>query len=128
MKYRLINVTTLKFRFDNKAKPNVEYKLSPRFGKGLCRLSNTIHELHLAFSLHDDEGNLSPYDIDLEIVGKFEITDCDEKEILDFMNLNAVSILFPYLRSILSSLMSSMMISPIILPIVDAMELFKVEK
>lgn len=124
MKYKIIDVTTVKYIFKNKSKSGINYKLNPSFGKGIKKVNENIYDLYLSFSLHDDGENLSPYDIDMEIVGEFEIKDGDENEKESFMNLNAVSILFPYLRSILSSSMSSMMTPPIVLPIVDAKELF----
>ncbi|CDC43677.1 uncharacterized protein BN661_01605 [Firmicutes bacterium CAG:449] len=76
-------------------------------------------------SIHDYENSISPYDIDLSIEAIFELIDGTEAEKLDFMKINAISIVFPYLRSCLSVTMSSLMLQPIILPVVNILELFK---
>lgn len=124
MNFKLLNIKTMRFKLENNAKTGMEYKLQPSFGKLVNKVENNTYDVHLRFSMQNSEENISPYDIELEIVGRFSIDGGDEKSINEFLNVNVVAILFPYLRSILSSSMSAMMISPIVLPIVDANNLF----
>ena len=105
--------------FVNKSKPSKSYRLNPQFGISKNKIDDFNYELRLAFSLHDVNEVESPFDIDLEISGLFQFKDTNEKDIEVFMNTNAVSILFPYLRSILSTSMSSLLVSPIVLPVID---------
>ena len=128
MEYILLNIFTSKFGLVNKVEKGMTYELNPKFGKGINKIDDTTYELHLAFSLHDVGEKISPYDIDIEVVGVFKLTGGTDSDTQEFLNVNAVSILFPYLRCVLSNSMTSMMISPIILPIVDAKELFKENK
>lgn len=124
MKYLLKSVETKKFVFNNERREQGEYKLSPKFGKKIDEISDKEFMLSLSFSLHNHDDIIAPFDIDLTISGSFILDECNVDEQNDFMNMNAVAILFPYLRSILSTTLSSMMIQPIILPIVDAVQLF----
>ena len=124
MQYRLLNITTNKKNIVNKAKEGIEYQVQPRFGRKINSNGKDIFELILKFDLHDRDGIQSPFDIDLEISGIFQLKDFDESEIDSFMKINAVSIMFPYLRTILASSMTSMMLQPITIPILDASQLF----
>ena len=127
MEYKLLSLTTISFSLKNKLNPKKEYNLMPAFGKNVVNIAKDVYELHLFFSLHDRDEDVTPYDIDLEIKGVFEFRDGSEEDIDYFMDNNAVAITFPYLRSVLSTSMASMMLSPIMLPIVDAKEIFRKE-
>ena len=122
MKYKLLNVFTAKFEFKNKLTEGINYNLLPFFSKNIIKIDDNNYEYHLLFSLHDHD-EVSPYDIDLDIVGLFKVEDYKEKELNEFLKSNAANILLPYLRGILSSTMSSMMLTPIILPIIDVKEI-----
>ena len=124
MKYKLISITTNKFNFKNKLLDGKEYTLKPIFNRNISKIDNK-YSLTLSVSIHDYESSISPYDIDLSIEAIFELIDGTEAEKLDFMKINAISIVFPYLRSCLSVSMSSLMLQPIILPVVNILELFK---
>ena len=67
MKYRLINVLTNKYYFNNKLDTKKDFKLMPSFGKGVVKVNESTYELYLSFSLHDRGNDLSPYDLDMEI-------------------------------------------------------------
>ena len=121
MNYRLLNITTKRLEFINRAKEGINYELKPKVTKKIIVSENSIYELHMFFRVTSDiVDNTAPFEMNLEIAGLFELVDGETKDIDSFMNNNAVSIIFPYLRSIISNVMSSMMLPPIILPIVDA--------
>ncbi len=121
MNYRLLNITTKRLEFINRAKEGINYELKPKVTKKIIVSDNSIYELHMFFRVTSDiVDNAAPFEMNLEIAGLFELVDGETKDIDSFMNNNAVSIIFPYLRSIISNVMSSMMLPPIILPIVDA--------
>lgn len=44
---------------------------------------------------------------------------------MEFLKIEAVNIMFPYLRSITTNLTTTAMMPPIVLPIVDVKKLFK---
>ena len=123
MKYRLKKITTENFIFINNNLKNVEYSISPLLGKSIKKVNDTLYQLTLSFRLHSDEARKAPYEIELDVSGYFELIDFNSNDTKEFLNKNAVAILFPYLRSILSSSMASLMVQPIILPIVDASNL-----
>lgn len=125
MRYSLLNVSTCKYAFVNKSKKYEECIINTRFGKVIKKADDSIYELHLSFSVHDLGEKKTPFDMDLEIVGVFQLREGTDEEISEFMNSNAVAILFPYLRTIISTTMTAMMIPPVVLPIIDAKEAFK---
>jgi preprotein translocase subunit SecB len=58
--------------------------------------------------------------------GIFEFRDINNQEDIEtFLRIQAVHIMFPYLRSMLTNLTNTVMMPPLILPIIDASQLFK---
>ena len=60
----------------------------------------------------------------MAMVGTFEIFEATDYEINSFLNLKAIEILFPYLRSAVSGVTAAAMLPPVMLPIVPAEKLF----
>ena len=73
----------------------------------------------------DKEDAHTPFNIEYELSVIYEFDDISKNEYNEFMDINAIQIAFPYMRSILTSLTSSLMIQPIILPIIDSRTFFK---
>ena len=128
MEYILKTVNTTRFSFSSNTSNQDTYTISPKFGKKIDKINEEDYLLTLSFSLHSEDNSIAPYEVDLVINGIFSLSDCKNDEIDEFMNKNAVAILFPYLRSILSTALSAMMIQPLILPLVDAYQLFHSKK
>jgi preprotein translocase subunit SecB len=59
-------------------------------------------------------------DIDLTFIGIFQFDSIDDSSELDkFLNIGAIQILFPYVRSIVSTITGASLMQPLILPIID---------
>lgn len=81
----------------------------------------------LGIELGDDKLESTPFYIKARIAGVFEIESegLSEKQIISFYKVNGVTILFPYLRSLVSDLSSKGSESPIIIPTVNVAALIK---
>lgn len=120
MQYRLKSISTEKFSLTYNKLPNGKYNVKPILKRDINKIDDENYVLRLMFLLKDDEDNKAPFDIELIIVGEYELKSDSEEELNVFLKNNAIQILFPYLRSTLSSAMASLMINPIIIPIMDA--------
>lgn len=106
-----------------------EWNYQPIISKKQNKNDN-VYKLSLRFQVKNTDENPFPYNIDIIVSGLFEI-EFEEKEkdedIKKFLNVSAVQIVFPFLRSTISTSMSAAMLPPIILPVVDASKIFEEE-
>lgn len=66
-----------------------------------------------------------PFYLDVSIVGEFEFFDSTEIEIENYKKVNTVSILFPYVRAIISNITTLMNVNPVILPTINVINLIE---
>ncbi len=67
------------------------------------------------------EKNNYPFHLKIKITGLFEIVEGD----INKFSINAVTILFPYIRALISTLTANFNIQPLILPPINVMKLFE---
>jgi preprotein translocase subunit SecB len=100
-----------------------EYALNPQFSREIQQLSGSEYALTLGVKIEStDEGKTLPFLTEVSIEGKFEIMGIDDKE--KAMKINAVAIMFPYLRSTLSIFTTLMNINPVVLPTINLVAMF----
>ena len=93
------------------------------FQKVITKMGNRSIQLNLrtnVFYSANDDMQASPYIIVLELAGRFD----SEEDWNDQWETNALAILFPYARTIISSLTSQSGREPIILPTVNLAAMF----
>lgn len=69
------------------------------------------------------EQNNYPFTFKVSIEGKFEVHATDEEEKWNFTHKNAVAILFPYVRSLISTYTANANVPPLILPPINVVKL-----
>jgi preprotein translocase subunit SecB len=100
---------------------NIQHRINLKTGK----VNDKIYFSELNFEIGDVENIKMPLDLSVTIIGQFEFEDIgSEVELNEFLSKQAVHILYPYLRSVVSGLTSLAMLPPILIPIVDAHTLF----
>lgn len=70
----------------------------------------------------DAEKNNYPFSFKIEIIGMFEIEAVNEKEKMNFAEQNAVAILFPYARALITTFTSAANVQPVILPPINVVK------
>lgn len=76
----------------------------------------------------DAEENNYPFSLKINMTGIFELDDIHESERESFAEVNAVAILFPYIRSLISTITANVNVPPLILPPINVVNLIKEEK
>lgn len=117
-----ISVST---EFLNEEKPDVPIK--PNFFAEIIRNNDDKAMVIWSFDLENDSNNL-PFEIHTSIVGLFELSSNEytEERYISLLKNNAVAILFPYLRSLISDLTMKLNISnTLVLPSMNIVELLK---
>ena len=97
------------------------FQIKPIFSKKISKISDNEYEVALRVELKDAPDNHFPFDLiaTIALITKIE-GDIDKKVLDDFLNINCVQIIFPYLRSSVTSLTSASLMTPLVLPIIDA--------
>ncbi len=126
--YKLVRTTfvTEKLEFKNNHLKPGNFKLKPTLSRRTGKINQNVFFTTLILSVENNELYPFPVDLLVEFRGIFEFKDIDnESEIMEFLKIEAVNIMFPYLRSITTNLTTTAMMPPIVLPIVDVKKLFK---
>lgn len=99
-----------------------EINIQPKIFYKLAVDPNNIRQANVFLGIELGDSHLRDINfyVKVRIVGIFEIVsgmaELDEEKIIRFYKINAVAILFPYLRSLVSDLTSKGSEAPIILP------------
>lgn len=132
-----------KFRFNGYVASDIKFELNPMYdGEKDIRLDlNFDYDLNLAYEekkaivqlacvvFEDSEENNYPFTLEVELLGFFEFdSDLEEATVRRMMELNGVTILFPYLRSTISNITSSAGVQNVVLPTMNIVNMLKKNK
>ena len=126
--YKLVKstFTTNQLKIVNNNLSPGNFELKPLIKRQVGKIKEGLYFTALILSIESTEEQRFPVDMLVDFRGIFEFGNIDdEKNIYEFLKLQAVHIMFPYLRSIVTNLSVTAMMPPIVLPIVDVSNLFK---
>lgn len=106
--------TNLKFKQENMRKVSI----TQDFSADIAYDMNGVSYVQLNLEIKNEK-NESPFDLSVSIVGFFELNseDYEEEDYINLLKVNAVAILYPYLRSIVTDITSKAnAFNPLILP------------
>jgi len=89
---------------------------------------NTASVLLNLTVFHDAKSNNYPFELDLVTTGFFKIENFDMETDKKLIEVNAVAILFPYLRSLVSTITANANVRPLILPPINVVNLLRNEE
>ncbi len=125
--YKLIRTTfvTDEVTFKNNKIKLGNYKLLPNLKREVGKVKDSTYFTRLTLNITNTPENPFPVDARIIFVGIFTFENIDnEANVFDFLKIQAVEIMYPYLRSLLSSLTINAFMPPIILPVVDIPKIF----
>ena len=97
-----------------------KYKLQPNFFKTIERLEEGKYKLSLAVEIISTEDSPFPLDIDIEFATIYTFKDYESvDELENYLNLGAIQMIFPYMRTAITSIVSAALLPPLVLPIID---------
>ena len=100
-----------------------EIPINPSIEKRVIKLPKNDYEVQLSFTLDDEEKKL-PFKLQVTISGLFSMNDEDD----EFLEGNAIAILFPFLRSLIATVTVNADVPPLVLPVFNIAETLKQEK
>jgi len=92
---------------------NIERK--PKENKGYVTIKTKIFE--------DAVKHNYPFSMNIVITGEFEVESDDEDQVRKLLEINAMAILFPYIRALITTYTANANIEPLILPPINILKL-----
>ncbi|MBR6206970.1 MAG: protein-export chaperone SecB [Oscillospiraceae bacterium] len=105
--------------------PAGQFQVDPILTKKVERLDDTHHAVRLLLELKNTEKKPFPIELRVSLTGIAETSNVPEEAMDNFLNIQAVQIMFPYIRTMVTSLTSAALMQPLILPFVDVRQLFQ---
>ena len=110
----------LKQTFDSSSK---QVELTPSFSRTIQKISDDEYDVSIGVELK--QTNL-PFDAELTITGRFKYE--GSLDVQKILKINAVAILYPYVRSILSCLTTLGSVPPVVIPTINLAQMFENEE
>lgn len=124
MKYEFKGITTeqLSFKLNRvRLDPQQRLDIKPQFSRQVRKANenNKLIFVNLAVKIHSTDDEPKPFDIDVSLVGVYELAEVvDAQQEREFV-IEATGMLYPYLRSAVTNLTAQAYISPLNLPIIN---------
>jgi preprotein translocase subunit SecB len=124
------NVTTTflvkKISFINHIK-NGSFAFNPDISILVNKISENEWETSFNVKVSDKDDSPFPFDLDVvvSLITKFSGELPNKKELSDYLKFDSTSILFPYVRSIVTNISTSALVAPIVLPLMNIGEYAK---
>ena len=99
-----------------------EFELRPQFDHNVIELGEGNYDVRLSFSLRPTEEYPMPFELKVSMVGHFTYQEQEGEDAVvkdHILQENTVSILFPFLRSIVAALTSNANIPTLMLPVMN---------
>lgn len=108
------------FQFDQ----NITISINPEFKRQIRKIDNDTACVNLGFYINNAKNDM-PFSMEINIEGLFHLENWEHPDQLPIITSNAIAILFPYLRTIVSMVTANANISPYVLPVMNITALFE---
>lgn len=127
----LLNYKVEKIHFDlnpNFVMPNEDEKIemNPKLVRRIEKVDDGKSKVSLGFVISEEDSLKTPFSIEIWISGEFEVKNGGKNDTM--VNVNAVAVLFPFLRALLATITSNANIPPYILPVFNIVAWFEEEE
>lgn len=97
--------------------------------KHVDKIVDDTYLLTLVIELKNTKDNPFPVDLVVEFESMFKFKDYkDEEEIMNFLNITAIQMVFPIMRASVNSLITSALLPPLVLPLIPDVRTVFIEK
>ncbi len=107
--------------------PDGNFQFAPTFTRQIQK-DEKYGCTRLIVETRNTKENPFPVDIKVDVMARIELNEVPEELRDEFLENNAVSVLLPYVRTMITNLTTSALMVPIVLPMLDPHELFPKNK
>ncbi|MBQ6606494.1 MAG: protein-export chaperone SecB [Firmicutes bacterium] len=119
-----MQLVTNEISIKNNHLPDGQFTIQSQITRNIGVLDETHSTVELVLEILNTEEHPFPVDIRISLTGVFDISTLPAEAHDSFLKLQAIQIMYPYLRTMLTNITSSSLMPPIVLPIVDVSTLF----
>lgn len=109
----------------NNQLPPGTFNVNPTFRRNIGVMDETHSFTQLIVEIKNSSENPFPVDVTADMTAVFDVSSIPQEKRDDFLKHQAVHILMPYLRGMISSVTANALMMPIVLPVYDAEQMFK---
>lgn len=118
---KLENLFFEKISFERRTENISNFNYHPSFGKNIKQISDDNFIVGIELKITNDKNE---FEAIASLKGMF-IVECPQEQISEYINSNAIAILFPYIRSQMTLITSQPNMQPIVLPPININALLK---
>ncbi len=125
LQFNNYKVEELSFKSTPVSNGQHEFELHPHFQQKVVDCGDNKYDVHLSVEIAPTEDHPMPFQLKVSLVGRFVFSgeeDVSPEMKEQVIQRNTVSILFPFLRSIVATLTTSANIPTLLLPIMNFTE------
>ncbi len=118
--FKGITAEELSFKLNRvKLKPDDKLDIKPQFSRQVRKVTGNdkLNFIALSVKIESTEAEPKPFDINVTLVGVFEVEVANQNEERNFV-IEGTKLIYPYLRSAVTNLTASAYISPLNLPVI----------
>ena len=119
--FKGISAEELSFKLNRvRIEPNAKLDIKPQFSRQVRKANGNekLNFVSLSVKIQSTEAEPKPFDINVTMVGVYEVEVANKTEERDFV-IEATKQLYPYLRSAVTNLTANAYISPLNLPVIN---------
>jgi len=129
LKIKKMAIVTDKIELNNNHLPDGKFQLNTKITRNIGKISENVFFTQLSVEIKNEDNFKFPINLSVVIKGIFDFEEAmNELEVNAFLKHQAVNILYPYIRSMVTSTTTNAMMAPVVLPIIDAIHLFPEDK
>lgn len=121
-----MTINTKEIYVKNNELPAGQFTVNPRFLRTTNKNGNT-GRTELTVEILDTPENRFPVDIRVTMEAQFDMQQIPEDQRDNFLDITAVQLLFPYMRSLISAITTSALMPAIVFPVIDVRSMFNDE-
>lgn len=123
LKNYIVKTMNFSINEDFEFNQNKPISINPEFKRQVRKVDDDTAIVNLGFYISNPKNDM-PFFMEIDIEGLFHLENWEQPEQLPIITSNAIAILFPYLRSIVSMVTANANISPYVLPVMNITALF----
>ena len=104
--------------------PRGQFTVAPQIMRSTGDLEDGRVFTEIILKIENTEDNPFPVNIMVRMMGIFEKDNIPENSLKDFLEVQAVQIILPYIRALVTNLTSAAFMPPLVLPVFDVRTLF----
>lgn len=122
-----VQLITNEISIKNNHLPDGKFQINHSITRNINTIDDTHVAVELVYEIINSEEHPFPIDVRVSLTGIFDLSNIPQNAVEHFLKYQAVQILYPYVRTMVTNITASSFMPPIIPPVIDVMKLFPEE-